>query len=158
MFHCFFPGDGMDAAHAQQQLIDAGVTVEGGGGVEMMVMDSLDPALLQMKTEVNDTHGVQCSHFFNVMFCIWIHTNPLFFLGFGSCCRCRSGWWCPSSHCDNSGPDPDHHPAGQSHVLGLHLCGLMTKFVEPIITFTVLKGFTCLLLMTPPNHSLCVLC
>jgi len=43
----------MDAAHAQQ-LIDAGVAVEGGGAVEMMVMESLDPALLQMKTEVND--------------------------------------------------------------------------------------------------------
>lgn len=42
----------MDVAQAQQ-LIDAGVAVEGSGGVEMMVMDSLDPALLQMKTEVN---------------------------------------------------------------------------------------------------------
>lgn len=44
--------ESMDA-QAQQQLMEAGVgvTVEGGG-VEMMVMDSLDPALLQMKTEV----------------------------------------------------------------------------------------------------------
>lgn len=42
------------AAQAQQQLMEAGVGVgvEGGGGVEMMVMDSLDPTLLQMKTEV----------------------------------------------------------------------------------------------------------
>ncbi|KAG7231012.1 hypothetical protein INR49_025041 [Caranx melampygus] len=38
----------------QQQLMEAGVGVEGGGGVEMMVMDSLDPTLLQMKTEVID--------------------------------------------------------------------------------------------------------
>ena len=42
------PGDGMEAVHNQQQLLE-----EGGGGVEMMVMESLDPALLQMKTEVN---------------------------------------------------------------------------------------------------------
>ncbi|XP_056454970.1 transcriptional repressor CTCF isoform X1 [Gadus chalcogrammus] len=40
-------GDGMEAVHNQQQLME-----EGGGGVEMMVMESLDPALLQMKTEV----------------------------------------------------------------------------------------------------------
>ena len=38
----------MEAVHNQQQLLE-----EGGGGVEMMVMESLDPALLQMKTEVN---------------------------------------------------------------------------------------------------------
>ena len=37
----------MEAVHNQQQLLE-----EGGGGVEMMVMESLDPALLQMKTEV----------------------------------------------------------------------------------------------------------
>ncbi|XP_040894001.1 transcriptional repressor CTCF [Toxotes jaculatrix] len=50
-------GDGMVAAtQAQQQLMEAGVGVgvEGGAGVEMMVMDSLDPTLLQMKTEVID--------------------------------------------------------------------------------------------------------
>lgn len=42
------------ASQAQQQLMQAGVGVgvEGGTGVEMMVMDSLDPTLLQMKTEV----------------------------------------------------------------------------------------------------------
>lgn len=38
------------ATQAQQQLMEAGV--ESGTGVEMMVMDSLDPNLLQMKTEV----------------------------------------------------------------------------------------------------------
>uniref|UniRef100_A0A3Q3EHN2 Transcriptional repressor CTCF n=1 Tax=Labrus bergylta TaxID=56723 RepID=A0A3Q3EHN2_9LABR len=40
---------------SQQQLMEAavGVGVEGGAGVEMMVMDSLDPTLLQMKTEVS---------------------------------------------------------------------------------------------------------
>ncbi|XP_026166533.1 transcriptional repressor CTCF isoform X1 [Mastacembelus armatus] len=51
-------GDGMVAAtQAQQQLMEAGVGVgvEDGAGVEMMVMDSLDPTLLQMKTEVIDT-------------------------------------------------------------------------------------------------------
>lgn len=39
----------------QQQLIGAGVgvSVEGAAGVEMMVMESLDPTLLQMKTEVS---------------------------------------------------------------------------------------------------------
>ncbi|XP_062245015.1 transcriptional repressor CTCF [Platichthys flesus] len=41
-------------AAAQQQLMEAGVGVECGPGVEMMVMDSLDPTLLQMKTEVID--------------------------------------------------------------------------------------------------------
>lgn len=48
-------GDGMVAAQAQQQLMEAavGVGVEGGAGVEMMVMESLDPTLLQMKTEVS---------------------------------------------------------------------------------------------------------
>ncbi|KAM9753654.1 LOW QUALITY PROTEIN: transcriptional repressor CTCF-like [Menidia menidia] len=40
-------GDGMVAAQSQQLM-------EGGAGVEMMVMDSLDPTLLQMKTEVID--------------------------------------------------------------------------------------------------------
>uniref|UniRef100_A0AAQ5XET1 Transcriptional repressor CTCF n=1 Tax=Amphiprion ocellaris TaxID=80972 RepID=A0AAQ5XET1_AMPOC len=48
-------GEGMvAAAQSQQQLMEAGVEVgvEGGAGVEMMVMDSLDPTLLQMKTEV----------------------------------------------------------------------------------------------------------
>lgn len=40
-------GEGMVAAtQTQQQLM------EGGAGVEMMVMDPLDPTLLQMKTEV----------------------------------------------------------------------------------------------------------
>ncbi|XP_034542123.1 transcriptional repressor CTCF isoform X1 [Notolabrus celidotus] len=39
---------------AQHQLMEAGVGVDGGAGVEMMVMDSLDPTLLQMKTEVID--------------------------------------------------------------------------------------------------------
>ena len=48
----------MDSVQAQQQLMDAGVAVDGGGGVEMMVMESLDPALLQMKTEVNDSSDV----------------------------------------------------------------------------------------------------
>lgn len=49
-------GEGMvTTTQAQQQLIGTGVGVgvEGGAGVEMMVMDSLDPTLLQMKTEVN---------------------------------------------------------------------------------------------------------
>lgn len=45
------------ATQAQQQLMEAGVVgrvgVESGTGVEMMVMDSLDPNLLQMKTEVS---------------------------------------------------------------------------------------------------------
>ncbi|KAI9523115.1 hypothetical protein NQZ68_031205, partial [Dissostichus eleginoides] len=46
-------GEGMMAANqAHQQLMEAGV--DGGAGVEMMVMDSLDPTLLQMKTEVID--------------------------------------------------------------------------------------------------------
>lgn len=48
--------DGMVVAtQAQQQLMEAGVGVgvEGGAGVEMMVMDSLNPTLLQMKTEVS---------------------------------------------------------------------------------------------------------
>lgn len=48
--------DGMVVAtQAQQQLMEAGVgvAVEGGAGVEMMVMDSLNPTLLQMKTEVS---------------------------------------------------------------------------------------------------------
>lgn len=42
-------------AQSQQQLMEAGVGVgvESETGVEMMVMDSLDPTLLQMKTEVN---------------------------------------------------------------------------------------------------------
>lgn len=40
-------------ATAQQQLMGT-VGVEGGAGVEMMVMDSLDPTLLHMKTEVID--------------------------------------------------------------------------------------------------------
>lgn len=40
------------ATQSQQQLME-GVGVEGGTGVEMMVMDSLDPTLLQMKTEVS---------------------------------------------------------------------------------------------------------
>jgi len=39
-------------APTQQQLMEAGVGVDGGVGVEMMVMDSLDPTLMQMKTEV----------------------------------------------------------------------------------------------------------
>ncbi|XP_029008365.1 transcriptional repressor CTCF isoform X2 [Betta splendens] len=39
-------------SQTQQQLISAGV--DGGAGVEMMVMDSLDPTLLQLKTEVID--------------------------------------------------------------------------------------------------------
>ncbi|XP_077953364.1 transcriptional repressor CTCF isoform X2 [Gasterosteus aculeatus] len=50
-------GDGMEAA-AQHQLMEAaavGVGVDGGASVEMMVMDSLDPTLLQMKTEVIDS-------------------------------------------------------------------------------------------------------
>lgn len=53
---CLGHGQGMvTAAQAQQQLMEAGVgvSVEGGAGVEMMVMDSLDPTLLQMKTEVS---------------------------------------------------------------------------------------------------------
>lgn len=51
-------GEGMVVAtQAQQQLMEVGVGVgvEGGPGVEMMVMDSLDPTLLQMKTEVKPT-------------------------------------------------------------------------------------------------------
>lgn len=48
----------MVTTQAQQQLMEAGVgvTVEAGAGVEMMVMDSLDPTLLQMKTEVTWLH------------------------------------------------------------------------------------------------------
>lgn len=44
----------MVATQTQQQLMEAGVDVsmEAGAGVEMMVMESLDPTLLQMKTEV----------------------------------------------------------------------------------------------------------
>ncbi|XP_028286971.1 transcriptional repressor CTCF isoform X1 [Parambassis ranga] len=44
------------AAQSQHQLMEAGVgvSVEGGAGVEMMVMDSLDPTMLQMKTEAID--------------------------------------------------------------------------------------------------------
>lgn len=62
MVECVIPtnvsghGDGMVAA-AQHQLMEAaaavGVGVDGGASVEMMVMDSLDPTLLQMKTEVS---------------------------------------------------------------------------------------------------------
>ncbi|KAG7522171.1 transcriptional repressor CTCF-like isoform X1 [Solea senegalensis] len=57
--------DGMAAAtQAQQQLMEAG---DGGGGVEMMVMNSLDPTLLQMKTEVMEASvggstGVGAAH------------------------------------------------------------------------------------------------
>uniref|UniRef100_A0A1A7XKQ5 Transcriptional repressor CTCF n=1 Tax=Iconisemion striatum TaxID=60296 RepID=A0A1A7XKQ5_9TELE len=45
---------GMIASQSQEELIEAqvGVGVEGGAGVEMMVIDSLDPTLMQMKTEV----------------------------------------------------------------------------------------------------------
>ncbi|XP_014192664.1 transcriptional repressor CTCF isoform X1 [Haplochromis burtoni] len=53
----FYPtghGEGMAAATQSQQQLMEGVGVEGGTGVEMMVMDSLDPTLLQMKTEVID--------------------------------------------------------------------------------------------------------
>ncbi|XP_008309311.2 LOW QUALITY PROTEIN: transcriptional repressor CTCF [Cynoglossus semilaevis] len=50
--------DQVGAAQAQHQLMEAGGGGWGGwkrgGGVEMMVMDSLDPTLLQMKTEVMD--------------------------------------------------------------------------------------------------------
>uniref|UniRef100_A0A3B4ZG88 Transcriptional repressor CTCF n=1 Tax=Stegastes partitus TaxID=144197 RepID=A0A3B4ZG88_9TELE len=58
---CCFSGHGegmVAAAQSQQQLMEAGVEVgvEGGAGVEMMVMDSLDPTLLQMKTEVTPLH------------------------------------------------------------------------------------------------------
>lgn len=56
-------GEGMVAAtQAQQQLMEAGVGVgvEGGAGVEMMVMDSLDPTLLQMKTEVSSLLRALC--------------------------------------------------------------------------------------------------
>ncbi|KAM6937643.1 transcriptional repressor CTCF [Xenentodon cancila] len=53
------PGHGEEmvaVSQSQQQLMDTGVGVgvEGGAGVEMIVMDSLDPTLLQMKTEVMD--------------------------------------------------------------------------------------------------------
>uniref|UniRef100_A0A8D2ZS61 Transcriptional repressor CTCF n=1 Tax=Scophthalmus maximus TaxID=52904 RepID=A0A8D2ZS61_SCOMX len=56
---CFVSGHGeglVAATQAQQQLMEAGVAVgvDGATGVEMMVMDSLDPTLLQMKTEVMD--------------------------------------------------------------------------------------------------------
>lgn len=40
----------VEGAEAQQQLVEGVVNVNSS--VEMMVMDSLDPALLQMKTEV----------------------------------------------------------------------------------------------------------
>ena len=50
---CCVSGHGEEmVAATQQQLMEAGVGVEDGPGVEMMVMDSLDPTLLQMKTEV----------------------------------------------------------------------------------------------------------
>lgn len=52
------------ATQAQQQLMEAGVVgrvgVESGTGVEMMVMDSLDPSLLQMKTEVTLLSRASC--------------------------------------------------------------------------------------------------
>ncbi|XP_071059540.1 transcriptional repressor CTCF isoform X1 [Pseudochaenichthys georgianus] len=44
----------MAANQAHQHLMEVGVGVDGGAGVEIMVMDSLDPTLLQMKTEVID--------------------------------------------------------------------------------------------------------
>lgn len=47
--------EGQDA-EAQQQLVEGVVSVNSS--VEMMVMDSLDPALLQMKTEVMDPTAV----------------------------------------------------------------------------------------------------
>lgn len=53
---CLFPGHGQAmVTGSQQQLMQSGVAVsmDGGAGVEMMAMDSLDPTLLQMKTEVN---------------------------------------------------------------------------------------------------------
>ncbi len=56
-------GEAMVAAtQAQQQLMETGVGVgvEGGAGVEMMVMDSLDPTLLQMKTEVSSLFRALC--------------------------------------------------------------------------------------------------
>lgn len=46
-------GEGMVAANQAQQQLMEGVGVDSGAGVEMMVMDSLDPTLLQMKTEVS---------------------------------------------------------------------------------------------------------
>uniref|UniRef100_A0A8C7WVJ2 Transcriptional repressor CTCF n=1 Tax=Oryzias sinensis TaxID=183150 RepID=A0A8C7WVJ2_9TELE len=54
----------MVAGQTQQQLMDAGVgvAVDGGAGVDMMVMDSLDPTLLQMKTEVMDAAVGASSH------------------------------------------------------------------------------------------------
>lgn len=43
------------ATQSQQALLDAGVGVQRGE-VEMMVMESLDPTLIQMKAEVVDLH------------------------------------------------------------------------------------------------------
>ena len=63
MFNVSGHGEGMvTATQAQQQLMEAGVGVgvEGGAGVEMMVMDSLEPTLLQMKTEVSPLRRALC--------------------------------------------------------------------------------------------------
>lgn len=40
-------------SQSQQELMEAGVGVGIGAGVEMVVVDSLDPTLMQVKTEVS---------------------------------------------------------------------------------------------------------
>ncbi|KAM9375574.1 LOW QUALITY PROTEIN: transcriptional repressor CTCF-like [Pholidichthys leucotaenia] len=48
-------GEGVVAAtQSQHQMMESGMGVEGAAGVEMLVMDSMDSTLLQMKTEVID--------------------------------------------------------------------------------------------------------
>lgn len=108
-----------------------GVSVEGGAGVEMMVMDSLDPTLLQMKTEVSSlcvcltqVAIFQISMYktqkLPVSVCVFIQ-----YFGFegNRCCSSRDvsysgcGWrsrgCCSPSNCDNSGPESNHHPTGK---------------------------------------------
>ena len=50
----------MAANQAHQQLMEAGMGMDGGARIEMMVMDSLDPTLLQMKTEVSSLFIILC--------------------------------------------------------------------------------------------------
>lgn len=40
-------------SQSHQELMEAGVGVGVGAGVEMVVVDSLDPTLMQVKTEVS---------------------------------------------------------------------------------------------------------
>lgn len=50
----------MATNQVHQHLMEVGVGVDGGAGVEIMVMDSLDPTLLQMKTEVSSLFIILC--------------------------------------------------------------------------------------------------